>query len=165
VCARAAAECARCRLSLVVIQSTRRFLFLDNAYEAGLCEIWNDLKRLEYVVVVGPGGVVRVGVVVGHACSRGSQPLSNYGEGGGGVGDSRCKRRVCVSNREGDELHCSPVPLEGRDEGGVFLGLGGVCVFAAKVRTESDIDNDDCAKFLVEGGRVRGGGVRYPPLA
>ncbi len=74
---------------------------------------------------MGPGGVVRAGVVLALACSRGSQSWSNYGEGGGEVDESRCKLRACVPNWESDELHFSPVLLEGRDEGGVFFGLSG----------------------------------------
>ncbi len=84
---------------------------------------------------MGLGGVVRGGVVVAPACSCGSESLSNCGEGDDEVGESRCKRRACLSNWEGDELHGSPVLLEGRDEGGVFLGLSGEFVFAAKVPT------------------------------
>ncbi len=33
---------------------------------------------------------------------------------------------------------------------------------AAEVPAESDLDDDECAEFLVEGGRVRGGGVGDP---
>ncbi len=111
---------------------------------------------------MGPSGVVRGGVVGAPAYSRGSQSWSNCGEGGGEVGESRYKRRACVSNWEGDELHCSPVLLEGSNEGGVFLGFSGEFVFAAKVPTKSDLDDDDDAEIIVEGDRVRGEGVWYP---
>ncbi len=108
-----------------------------------------------------PGGVVRVGVGGSSAGSCSSRSWSNGGEGGGEVGESRCKRRAGVSNWEGDEIHCSPMFLEGRDERGVFLGLGGELIFATKVSTESNLDDDNGAEFLVEGVRVRVGGVGY----
>ncbi len=40
------------------------------------------------------------------------------------MGGSRRERGVGVSDREGDKFDSSPVSLEDRDEGGVFLGLG-----------------------------------------
>ncbi len=56
----------------------------------------------------------------------------------------------------------SPVSLEGRDEGGVLRGLGFELGVASKVPTISDFADDEGAEALVDGGRVRGGGVRYP---
>ncbi len=64
--------------------------------------------------------------------------------------------------REGDELHLSPMSLEGRDEGGVLRGLGFVLGVASEVPAESDFDDDEGAEALVEGDRVRGGGFGYP---
>ena len=63
---------------------------------------------------------------------------------------------------KGDELHMSPVSLEDRDEGGVLRGLGFELGVAAEVPAKSDFDDDKGADALVEGGRARGGGVRYP---
>ncbi len=51
---------------------------------------------------------------------------------------------------------------KGRDEGGVLCGLGLMFGVAANVPAESDLDDNECAEALVEGGRVRGGGVRDP---
>ena len=45
------------------------------------------------------------------------------GEGGGEVVKGRCERGACVPDRKGDELHPYPMFLEGRDKGGVSLGL------------------------------------------
>ncbi len=67
-----------------------------------------------------------------------------------------------MSNGEDDELHCSPLFLEGRDEGDVLVGLGFEFVFTSQVPTESDLDDNESAEFLVEGGRVWGGEVGYP---
>ncbi len=67
-----------------------------------------------------------------------------------------------MAYREGDEFYISPVSLEGRDEGGVLRGLGFEFGVAAEVPAKSDMDDDEGAKARVEGGRVRGGGVRYP---
>ena len=53
------------------------------------------------------------------------------GEGGGEVSESRRERGAGASDREGDEFDSSPISLEGRDEGGVFLGLGFKFGFAA----------------------------------
>jgi len=54
------------------------------------------------------------------------------------------------------------VSLEGCYEGGVLRGFGFELSVAADVPAKSDFDDGDGAKALVEGGRVRGGGVRYP---
>ncbi len=56
----------------------------------------------------------------------------------------------------------SPVSLEGRDEGGVLRGFGFELGVAAEVPAKSDFDDDEGAEALVKGGRVRGGGARYP---
>ena len=73
---------------------------------------------------MGRGGVVRVGDEVAHAGFCGLHSRSSGGEGGGEVGESRRESGAGVSYREGDEFDPSLVSLEGRDEGGVFLGLG-----------------------------------------
>ncbi len=67
-----------------------------------------------------------------------------------------------MAYRKGDELHMSPVSLEGRDKEGVLRGLGFVLGVADEVTAKSDLDDDEGAEALVEGGRVRGRGVRYP---
>ncbi len=67
-----------------------------------------------------------------------------------------------MAYRKGDELHMSPMSLEGRDGGGVFRGLGLELGVAAKVPAKSDFNDDEGAEALIEGGRVRGGGVMYP---
>jgi len=46
--------------------------------------------------------------------------------------------------------------------GGVLRGLGFELGVASKVPAISDFDDDEGAEALVEGGRVRGGGVKYP---
>jgi hypothetical protein len=68
-----------------------------------------------------------------------------------------------VSDGEGDKLDGPPVFLELRDEGDVLVGLGFAFFFTSQVPTESDLDDDESAKFLVEGCRIWGRGVRYPP--
>ncbi len=50
-----------------------------------------------------------------------------------------------MSNGEGDELYCSPVFLESRDEGDVLVGLGFEFVFASQVPAESDLDGNESA--------------------
>jgi hypothetical protein len=64
--------------------------------------------------------------------------------------------------RKSDELHMSPVSLEGRDERRVLRGLGFELGVVVEVPAKSDFDDDEGAEALVEGGRVRGGGVKYP---
>ena len=46
--------------------------------------------------------------------------------------------------------------------GGVLRGLGFELGVTPEVPAKSDFNDDEGAKALVEGGRVRGGGVRYP---
>jgi hypothetical protein len=52
---------------------------------------------------------------------------------------------------------------ECREEGSVLRGLGLEFGLASEVSTKSDFDDDEGAELLVEGCRVRGGGVEYPP--
>jgi hypothetical protein len=68
-----------------------------------------------------------------------------------------------MTDGEGDKQNCPPMLLEFRGEGDVFVGLGFAFFFTFKVATESDLDDDEGAKFLVEGRRIWGGGVGYPP--
>jgi len=65
-----------------------------------------------------------------------------------------CERGACVSDWESDELHPSPLFLEGHDEGGVFLCLLRELDVAAEIFAEADLDDGEGALFLVEGGRV-----------
>ena len=67
-----------------------------------------------------------------------------------------------MADREGHELHPSSVFPEGRDEGGVFLGLLVELNVAAEVLVEADIDKDEGSRFFVEGGRVGRGSIRDP---
>ena len=67
-----------------------------------------------------------------------------------------------VADGKGNELHPSPIPSEGRDEGGVFLGLFVELNVAAEVPAEADLDEDEGALLSVEGGRVGRGSVRDP---
>jgi len=73
------------------------------------------------------------------------------GEGRGEVIEGRCERSACVSDREGDKLHPSPLFIEGRYEGGVFLGILCELDVAAEVYAKANLDDDDGAVFLVEG--------------
>jgi hypothetical protein len=69
-----------------------------------------------------------------------------------------------MSNGEGDELHCSLVFLEGRDEGDVLVRLGFEFVFTSQVPAESDLDDDESAEFLLK--EVRSGeGESGTPMA
>ncbi len=47
-----------------------------------------------------------------------------------------------MSDGEGYEFHCSPVFLEGRDEGDVLVGLGFEFVFTSQLPTKSDLDDN-----------------------
>ena len=55
------------------------------------------------------------------AGSCGLRARSNGGEGGGELCERPRECHSCVAYRKGDELHTSPVSLEGRDEGGVLM--------------------------------------------
>jgi hypothetical protein len=113
-------------------------------------------------VVEGLGSMVRVGVGDAPIGSCGLRSRSNGGEGGDEMCQRPRERHSCVAYRKGDELHMSPMSLEGRDEGGVLRGLGFELGFAAEVPAKSHFDDDEGAEALVEGGLVRGGGVRCP---
>ena len=67
-----------------------------------------------------------------------------------------------MADWEGNELHPSPVSPEGRQEGEIFLVLLLELNIAAKVPTEANLDDDEGAFFLVDGGRVGKGSVWYP---
>jgi hypothetical protein len=102
-----------------------------------------------------------VDVAPGGSCALHAR--ASGGECGGEVAEGRRECRACMSNGEGDELYCFLVFLEGRDEGGILVGLGFEFVFTTQVPTESDLDDNESAEFLVEVGRIWGGGVGYPP--
>ncbi len=72
------------------------------------------------------------------------------GKSGGEVVEGRRECRACMSDGEDDELYCSPVFLERRDEGDVLVSLGFEFVFTSQVPTKSDLDNNESAEFLVE---------------
>jgi hypothetical protein len=101
-----------------------------------------------------------VGVAPGGSCALLAR--AGGGECGGEGVEGRRECRAYMSNGEGSKLHRSPVFLEGRDERDVLVGLGFEFVFTSQVPTKSDLDDNVSAKFLVEGGRVREGGVGYP---
>ena len=111
---------------------------------------------------MGLGGVVHVGVGGVPAGSCEFRSWSNGGEGGGELRECPCERHACVSYREGDKFHSSPVPLECRDEWSIFRGLGFAFCVAAEVPAKPYFDNDEGAEALVEGGLVRVWGVWYP---
>ena len=69
-----------------------------------------------------------------------------------------------MAEREGHKLHSSPKLSDGRDEGGVLLGLLVEFNVAAEVSLEADLDEDGGSLLFVEGGRV-GRGVFGTPLA
>ncbi len=68
-----------------------------------------------------------------------------------------------MADGDGHKLHPSPVFSEGRDEGGVLLGLFFELNVATEVSTKSDLDDDESALLFVGGGRVGRGGVWDPP--
>ena len=74
---------------------------------------------------------------------------------------SRRPCRLVISPRSdlGYELHPFLVSSEGRQERGVFLGLLLKLNVAAEILAEADLDDDEGAFFLVEGGRVGGESV------
>ncbi len=73
---------------------------------------------------MGLGGVVRVGDEAARAGSCGLHSGSNGGAGGGKMGERRREVGPGMSDGESDEFDSSPLSLQGRDEGGVLLGLG-----------------------------------------
>ncbi len=81
-----------------------------------------------------------VGVASGGSCVLFAR--ASGGECGGEVGEGRLECRACMSDGEGDEIHCSPMFLEGRDEGNVLNDLGFEFVFTSQVPTESDLDDN-----------------------
>ena len=85
--------------------------------------------------------------------------MSDGGEGGGEVVQGPSKYSARVADREVHKLHPSPVFSEGRDEGGILLGLLAELNVAAEIPAEADLDEDEGALLSVEGGRVgRGSG-------
>ena len=85
---------------------------------------------------------------------------ANCGEGNGEVVDGPCKRCTRVSDLDGDKFPPRPIFPVGRDEGGVLLGL--LCVFlvASEISDESNLRENECAEFFVEGGQAGVGCVR-----
>jgi len=79
------------------------------------------------------------------------------------VGESRRERGTGESDGEGDEFDLSPVSLESRDEGGVFLAPGFHFGVAAQIFVEADLDDDEGIEFFIEGRRVWVWGVRNAP--
>ncbi len=57
-----------------------------------------------------------------------------------------------MADWSGDEFHPSPVLLEGRDEGGVFIGFLLVFFVASKVPRESNFNENEGACPFVESG-------------
>ena len=111
---------------------------------------------------MGPSVVVRGGArgaLAGTCLLHGD---ADSGEVGGEVleGPRECVARV--TDGEGNELHPSPIPYEGRDEWGVFLGLLVDFNVASEVRAEADLDNGENALFPVERDHVGGGSVWDP---
>ena len=67
-----------------------------------------------------------------------------------------------MADKEGDKLHPFPVSSEGRDEGGVLLGLFVELGVAADLPAKADLDDDGGALFFVEICRVGRGSVWDP---
>jgi len=84
---------------------------------------------------------------------------ANYGEGSGEAVEDPCKRCVRVSDGDGDEFHPPPKFPDGRDEG-LLIGLLFVFLVASEISGESNLHENECAEFLVEGGQVGVGCVR-----
>ena len=68
-----------------------------------------------------------------------------------------------MSYGESDKLYCPPMFPELPDEVDVLGGLGLAFFITSQIPAESDLNDDESAEFLVEGCRVRGGGVGYSP--
>ena len=69
---------------------------------------------------------------------------ANRGEGGDEVVECPCERRTRVSDGDGDKLNPPLVVFEGRDEGGVLLGLLRVFLVASEVSGEPNLyENED----------------------
>jgi hypothetical protein len=62
----------------------------------------------------------------------------HVGEGDCEVVEGPFKRDARVPDLDGDKFHSSQVLLEGRDEGGVFLGLLCVLVVTAEISAKSN---------------------------
>ena len=69
---------------------------------------------------MGLGVVIQFGVSCAPTVSNLLHGRADSGEGGGEVVESLGERGARMADREGNELHPSPVFLEDRDEGGVF---------------------------------------------
>jgi hypothetical protein len=70
---------------------------------------------------------------------------ADRGEGGGEVVEGPCESRARVTGGDGDKFHHPPDLLEGRDEGGLFLGLLRVFLFASEVPGEPNLYEDEGA--------------------
>jgi hypothetical protein len=64
-----------------------------------------------------------------------------------------------VVDREGNKIHPSLVYVEGRNEGGAFLGIFLDINVTTKVLAEADLYDDEGALLPVERSRVWGGSV------
>ena len=74
--------------------------------------------------------------------------------------ESPCERCSRVSDGDGDKLHPSPILLEGRDEGGVLLGLLHVFLVTSEVPGEANLYEDEGTCLFVEVGLAGVGRVR-----
>ena len=73
---------------------------------------------------------------------------ADRGECGYEVVKGPCKRCTLVSDWNGDKFHPSPILPEGRDEGGVLLGLLRVFLVASEVPGKPNLYEDEGACLL-----------------
>jgi len=67
-----------------------------------------------------------------------------------------------MADGDGHEFHLSPHRFKSGDERGVLVGFFLKPPLASEVLAKSDLGDDEVALIVVEGGRVRRRGVRYP---
>ncbi len=82
---------------------------------------------------MAPGVGVRDGLCCALVGAGLVRSKADRGEGSGEVIEVSCKRRARVADEDGVKVHPPPVLFEGRDEGGVFLGILRVFLVAFEV--------------------------------
>ncbi len=85
---------------------------------------------------------------------------AHCGEGGCEVAEGLFQRCARKSHGDGEKVHSILVFLEGRDEGEIFLGLLYVFDVAAEIFRESDFNENEGAKVLVDVGLVQVGNIK-----
>ncbi len=102
------------------------------------------------MVVVAPSVGVHCGLYFALTIVDLVRSWSNRGECGGEVVEGLCECCTRVPDGNGDEFHPPPMSSEGRNEGGVLIGLLRVFLLASWVSEKSNLDEDESAQLLVD---------------